>query len=323
MKITILGTGAYGLAMSAMFLENNCDITMWTKFLDEKKLIEENGCHINLLPNYKVSNKIKITTNIEEAVNDADIIVIAIPIKFVRDTILDFYKYYKEGQHICIASKGIEQTSYLFIYDMINEYIKTDNVCVASGGTFAEDMATLIPAGLTIASKSNETKKAIKKSLENRYLRLEFTDDIIGVEMYGAIKNVIAIGSGMIDGMGYPESTKSMYLTKSINALIEIVSFLGGNKDTIMTYAGIGDLLLTCNSDKSRNYTLGRMFGERKDTDIIEEYINSTTIEGLYTLKSIYDLINSKNGSFPIINVIYDIVYNHEDINKLNEYLGE
>ena len=123
MNITILGTGAYGLALSSMFLENNCNITMWTKFEDERKMLENERCNKNVLPDYKISEKIIFTTNLEKAVRNANVIVIAIPVKFVADTILELKKYYKGNQHICIASKGIEQDSCLFVANIIKKYI--------------------------------------------------------------------------------------------------------------------------------------------------------------------------------------------------------
>ena len=321
MNVTILGTGAYGLALSSMFLMNNVNLTMWTKHEEEKKEIEKNRFNKKVLPNYQISEKIKITTNMEEALKDANLIVIAIPVKFVRNTIIELKKYYKKKQHICIASKGIEQDSCLFIANIIKKHINTKKICVISGGTFAVDIVESVPVGLTLASKSSSTIKLMQKTFANRNLELQVTGDIFGVEMYGAIKNVIAIASGIIDGMNYPESTKSMFITKALNDVMNLIYYLGGNKKTILTYAGIGDLLLTCTSTKSRNYSLGKMIGEKKSKEEIDNYINNTTIEGLYTLKSIYDLIHSKEKKLPIIDILYDIVYKNGDIQKLQNYL--
>ena len=321
MNITILGTGAYGLALSSMFLENKCNITMWAHSEEECKKLTKERKNEKLLPEYKVSNKIKFTTDLGEAVNKAEIIVIAIPVKFVTNIIIELSKFYKKNQHICIASKGIEQGSCLFIASIITKYIKTKKVCVISGGTFAVDMVKKVPLGLSLASKNKNTITVVEKALKNKYLHLAVTNDVFGVEMYGAIKNVIAIASGMIDGMGYPESTKCMFVTKALNDVVNLIYSMGGNKKTILTYAGIGDLLLTCNSVKSRNYSFGYMIGSKASKDKIDEYQNNTTIEGLYTLKSIYDLITTKKIKMPIINIIYDIVYNNKNIILLEDYL--
>lgn len=321
MNITIFGAGAYGLALSSMFLENNCNIMIWTRLEEEKEILEKERCNKKVLPDYKISNKINFTTDIEKAVNHANIIVIAIPVKFVNNVIMEIKKYYKKNQRICIASKGIEQGSCLFVDSIVKNNIKTNKVCVISGGTFAVDMIKKVPLGLSLATKNKSTIKIMKKTLENKYLKLIPTNDVFGVEMYGAIKNVIAIASGIIDGMGYPESTKSMFITKSLNDIVNLIYEMGGNKKTILTYAGIGDLLLTCNSCKSRNYTFGKMIGENTSKKVIEEYKENTTIEGLYTLKSIYNLIHTKNKKMPIIDIIYDIVYNDKDNKLIEDYL--
>lgn len=321
MNITILGTGAFGLALSSMFLENNCNITMWTKSDEEKIRLVNDKCNKKVLPEYVIDEKILITCNLEEAIKNANVIVVAIPVKYVTNTIIELKKYYKKNQHICIASKGIEQGSCLFIASIVKKHINTNKLCVISGGTFAVDMIKKVPLGLSLACKNKSTVRAMKKTLQNEYLKLSLTNDIFGVEMYGAIKNVIAIAGGIIDGMGFPESTKCMFITKSLNDIVNLIYQMGGNKKTILTYAGIGDLLLTCNSIKSRNYSFGKMIGEKVSKDEINKYRETTTIEGLYTLKSIYDLINRKKIKMPIINIIYDIIYNNKDIILLEEYL--
>lgn len=321
MNITILGAGAYGLALSSMFLENKCNITIWTKLEEEKNNLQNYRCNKLLLPDYIIDKSIKITNNLEEAINNANIIVIAIPIKFINSTLKDLKNYYKKNQHICIASKGIEQETNLFINEIVKKHIKTNKICVISGGTFAIDMIKKIPLGLTIATKSKETLEIIEKSLKNQYLTLSYTKDIIGVEICGSIKNIIAISSGIIDGMNYPESTKCMFLTKSLNDILDFITKMNGNKNTILEYAGIGDLILTCNSQKSRNYTLGLMIGKKEPKTKIDKYINNTTIEGLYTLKSLYDITKKRNINIPIIDITYDIIYNHKNISLIDTYL--
>ena len=321
MNVTILGTGAYGLALSSMFLENNCGITMWTKHEEEKELLEKEKCNKKVLPDYIISDKIKITSNLKNAVNNADLIVIAIPVKFVNNVVVELKEYYNKKQHICIASKGIEQGSCLFIANIIKKHINTKKICVISGGTFAVDMIKKIPMGLSLASKNKSTIDIMKKTLQNEYLKLVPSNDIFGVEMYGAVKNVIAIATGIIDGIGYSESTKCMFITKALNDIVNLIYDMGGNKKTILTYAGIGDLLLTCNSTKSRNYSFGKLIGEKVDKKIIDEYRENTTIEGLYTLKSLYDLIHRKKIKMLIIDIIYDIIYKDKDVSLLIDYL--
>ena len=169
--------------------------------------------------------------------------------------------------------------------------------------------------------KNKQTIKVCKKALENRNLKLRENNDIIGTEICGSIKNVIAIASGMIDGMGLPESTQAMFITESLHDIKELIKALGGDGKTILSFAGFGDLLLTCTSTKSRNFRFGKLIGEKKSKEEINEFINSTTIEGLYTLKSIHKLIKNKKVDIPIIDLIYDIVFNDENPDEIKRFL--
>lgn len=320
MNVTILGAGAYGLALSKMFLKNNCDITIWTPLENEYNMLKKYNCNRMVLPSYKIDDSIKITMDLDEALKHTKLIVIAVPVKFIRETIMKVKKYYRNS-HICIASKGIEQNSCLFPYDIIKRILKTNKIGVISGGTFAIDMVNDYPMGLLAASKNNSTLKIIKKSLENDLLKIDTCNDIFGTEFWGSVKNIMAIGCGIIDGMNYPESTKSLFFTKCFKEITDLVYDFGGNKSTSISYAGIGDLYLTCNSPKSRNYAFGEMLSGNFTKDYIDEYLDGNTVEGYYTLKSFYDLTKKKGRKSKIINILYSIVYNNGDLKLLDEFL--
>ena len=177
--------------------------------------------------------------------------------------------------------------------------------------------------GLSIATKSNYARDLIISAMENDYVKLRPTKDIIGTEICGSIKNVIAIASGMIGGMGYPESTSTMFITESLHDIKELIKALGGDSKTILSFAGFGDLLLTCTSTKSRNYTLGKIIGEKRPREEIDKYIESTTIEGLYTLMAIKKLLKNKKIKMPIINFIYDIIIDKKEPDTLIKFLIE
>lgn len=321
MKIAILGTGAYGLSLAEMFNLNNCDIMMWTKFENEKQQLDKTRKKENVLPNFKISKKIKFTTNLKECVNKANIIVIAVPAGFVDDVCVELKNFYKKNMHICIASKGIEQDTCLFVEDVVSKHIKSKKIAVISGGSFASDIVLHVPIGLSLATKNKTTEKILKNTLQNKYLKLRTTNDILGIEVCGSIKNVIAIASGILSGMGYPESTQCMFITESLHDIKNLIKALGGNKKTILSFAGFGDLLLTCTCEKSRNFTFGQMIGEGTNKNKLKEYMNSTTIEGLYTLKSIYKLIKNKHVDMPIIDLIYDIIYKDVNPQELANFL--
>lgn len=323
MKVCILGTGAYGIALSLMFYKNKCDITMWTKFKEEKKLLEDKRMNNDLLKGVKLPKEIKFTNDLKDAIEGKDIIVIALPAQYVDDIALEISKYYKKKQHICIATKGIEQDTCLFIDDVISKYIKTKNIAVISGPSFAIDIVSNFPIGLSLGTKSKTTEIILKKYLQNDSLKLRVTDDLIGVEICRSIKNVIAIASGILDGLGANESTQAMFITESLHDIKSLIKALGGHPNTILSFSGFGDLLLTCTSTKSRNFTYGRLIGKNTNKSIIDEYINTHTIEGLYTLKSIYKLINKKKVDMPIIDLIYDIIFNNKKPNILLKFLIE
>ena len=183
------------------------------------------------------------------------------------------------------------------------------------------DIANKVPIGLSLGTKSKSTEKILKRSLENEYLKLRPTDDIIGIEICGSIKNVIAIAAGMLAGMGLPESTQAMFITESLHDIKELIKILGGDKKTILSFAGFGDLLLTCTSPKSRNFTFGKMIGEHKSSKEINEYIQNTTIEGLHTLESIHDLLNKKKAKIPVVDMIHDIIFGKIEPEVLKRFL--
>lgn len=322
MKVSILGTGAYGISLGLILNENKHKVEMWTKFEEEANYLNQTRVSPNL-KNIPIDKDIKISTDFEGTVKDADLIVIAVPAGFVDDISQELKKYLKEDQHVCIASKGIEQDTCLFVYDVFHKYIDSDKVGVISGPTFAIDVAHKVPIGLSLASKNEDTIKIIKDALQNSHVKLRETDDILGVEICGSIKNVMAIASGMLEGMGLPISTQAMLITESLNDIKELIDALGGDKKTILSFAGFGDILLTCTSTKSRNFSFGKLIGANTPQEEIDNYRDTTTIEGLYTLKSIYKLINDKQVNMPIIDLINDIIYNGKKADELLKFLIE
>ncbi len=323
MKVAILGTGAYGIALSLMFNKRINDIILWTKFTDELEYLENNRHDIKKLANVKIPDNIHITNDFDLAISNANLIVIAVPAAFVEDIGQMLKGKIKDNQHICIASKGIERDTCSFVHDILLRNVYTDNLAVISGPSFAVDIANDNPVGLSVASHNPKTIELLKNTLQNDSLKLRETDDIIGVEICGSIKNVIAIASGIINGMDYSDSTQAMFITESLHDIKNLIDTLGGNKNTILSFAGVGDLLLTATSTKSRNYQLGYLIGSNAPKSQIDKYIQNTTIEGLYTLKSIYQLLGDKKVDMPIIDLIHGIIYDNVDPKKLIKFLIE
>lgn len=306
MKIGLFGTGAYGMALSSILTHNKCDVTMWTKFEDEKENLEKTRKNEQLIPNFKISDSIVLTTNIEECIRDKDLLIIAIPAAFVNDLAISM-KPFINNNHIIIATKGIEQGTGLFINEILLKHLNTKNIGVISGPTFAKDLVEKMPVGLTIASKNPETILLAKEAMQNEYVKLRDTHDIEGVEICGSIKNVIALAAGMLEGLKANDSTKAMLITEALNDMQEILNAFSCTKKTVLTYAGIGDLLLTCTSTKSRNFSFGKLIGEKTPRNEIKDFLSKTTVEGYYTLESIYKLLKDKEVTIPIIDLIYEI----------------
>ena len=321
MKVAVLGSGAYGIALAKIVHENKYDVCMWTKFETELNSLLKYRVNKFVLPDVKLPKKIKITSSMEDSVKNAELIIVVVPAGALDSVFKELKPLLTKDQHICIASKGIEQDTCRFQHEILTSVINTNKYAVISGPSFAIDIINHDPIGLTIAGPSNKTIKLIKEVFQNSHLRLRETKDIIGVEICGSIKNIIAIASGILKGMGYTESAQAMLITESLHDMKELIKTLGGDEKTILSYAGFGDLLLTATSIKSRNFQFGYMIGSHAKQKEIKEYMTNKTIEGLYTLKSIHKLITERNIKMPIIDLINDIIYNDEDPIELCRFL--
>ena len=320
MKIGLFGTGAYGMALSSILVHNHCDVTMWTKHEKERDKLLKTRKNEKYLANFEIDKDIKVTCDVKECIKNSDLLIIAIPAAFV-DSLCQEMKPYIKDNHIIIATKGIEQGTGLFMSEIVEKNLETTNVAVISGPTFAVDLITKMPAGLAIASKSPETTLLARQALQNNYIKLRDTNDIIGVEICGAIKNVIALASGMLTGLKANDSTKAMLLTEATHDMEAILRAFECEQRTVLSFAGIGDLLLTCTSVKSRNYRFGKLIGEKKNSKVIEDFLKETTVEGYYTLESIYQLLKDKEAKIPIIDLIYEIAVNGKDPELLLAFL--
>ncbi|MBO4601307.1 MAG: NAD(P)H-dependent glycerol-3-phosphate dehydrogenase [Bacilli bacterium] len=324
MKIAMLGTGAYSLALSLMLSkkkENN--IMLWTenqKVHDEFKRTKRLD---TIFPDRVFPENIDITTSYEETIQDAELIFIACAAKFVDLVCGSIKPFYNKNIPICIASKGIEERTGSFLSDIVKNTLNADSIAVLSGPTFAIDMANNEPIALALASTNEYTAKIIKDNLAGDTLKLRETNDLIGIQICGSIKNVIAIASGIVKGLGYAESTLAFLINESLHDIKYLIDELGGDKKTVLSFAGVGDLLLTCTSTKSRNYSFGYIVGSTKDPEQIDEFLKTHTVEGYYTLSSIYKLVRTKHIDLPIINLIYDIIMNGKDPNLLAKFLIE
>ena len=320
MKVGIFGMGAYGMALSHILSQNDCEITMWSKFEEEKEQLRTERKNEKLLPGFVLSEKIELTTSVEECAKEKDLLIIVIPVPFI-DALCQELKDYIFNQHILIASKGIEQGTNLFAHEIVRKYINTNNIAIISGPSFAIDIIDNLPQGLTVASKSIETRSIVKNAFKSENIKIEETEDILGVELCGSVKNVIAIATGILEGLKVNESTRAMFMTEAINNMKELLKEFNCNDSIIMTYAGIGDLLLTATSEKSRNFSFGILLGENSKAKTIEDYLNNTTVEGYHTLISLHEIFLRENKKNDFFELIYNIGTGNSSSNDLLKYL--
>ena len=320
MNIAIIGTGAYGLSNALMLLKNNNKIKMWVESKEKCDFYEKNRNSLDFLPGITIPKEIEFSCDYEYVLKDADVVFIMVAAKFVASVSKEILKYQTPKMHFCIGSKGIEQGTCMFVDQVFKKFVKTKNLAVMSGPSFAIDLASSEPIGLTLASKNKQTIKKIKMAYGKNTVKLRPSNDIIGIEICGSIKNIIALAAGILNGLGYAESTRSFLITESLHDIKELIYGLGGRKKTILSYAGVGDLLLTATSKKSRNYSYGILVG-KKEHKKSEEYLKNNTVEGYYTLKSIYKLLRKKKIKMPVIDLIYKVIMNNEDPELLVAFL--
>lgn len=302
MKILIIGAGAYGLALSTILSDKN-EVTVYSSLKEE----------IDNLNKINKNKKIKYINNTKNT--DVETVIIALPSKIIKQE-LEKIKDILTNKKIIIASKGISEKK--FVHQIVKEIINTDKLYILSGPSFAEDTIKRQIIILTLAGKN--TSK-IKKIFNEQYIKIEETEDIIGTEICGALKNIYAIGSGMLKGLNASESTKAAFLTRIINDTQKVIKMFDGNPNTILLSCGIGDILLTCSSEKSRNFTLGYMIGKNTSKKQIKEYINTTTIEGLTSLTEFKNILSMCEKNIEIINLLYDIIHNGKNPKQVLSYI--
>lgn len=317
MKIAILGVGAYAIALAKVFNKNESnEVVMWAKFKEEAKVVMEKRENPGVLPGVKIPDRIKITMNLASCMEDASIVVLAVPAAAVRQVSEEVAVYATKEQILCVVSKGIEPKTNMFMSEILYEATKNENICMISGPSFAIEVAKDSKTGFNVASSNMEAAKIVKEQFENG-LVVSTCDDIIGVQVAASIKNVFAIFMGMLNGMDMPDSYKASCLACLVKDLGETIVALGGKRETIFTFAGLGDMLLTCMSSKSRNFTFGTYVGRGYSMQDAFETMSVKTVEGIYTLSTITDLMYKRNFKIKSLEVLYGILYNNDSKDNL------
>ena len=321
MNVGILGSGAYGIALSYIANKNNHKVTVWAHRKEEAEHLS-NERKSDKLKGFKIPKEIVFTSSLEDSINNMDLVVIAVPAFAFEETIIKIKGLISKKTPVLIATKGIQQETCLFLHDVFDKYL-TNQYAIISGPTFAVDIISNASVGLSLACKHKKVDEIVRKCFENEETKFRSTRDIVGIEICASVKNVMAIASGILEGMGVTDSTRALFLTESLNDIKELIHALGGKKTTILSFAGFGDILMTCTSKTSRNFSFGYLIGEGSSQEEIDNYLLNTTVEGMYTLKSIHKLVKKKKVKMPIINLIYSVIIGKKDKEEILKFLIE
>ncbi|MBJ6365874.1 NAD(P)H-dependent glycerol-3-phosphate dehydrogenase [Staphylococcus hominis] len=315
-KITVFGTGSFGTALANVLAENGHSVLMWGK--NENTVDEINQSHQNkrYLKDVTLIETIKATNQLEQAVNFSDIFLIALPTKAIRDVVTEINQHIKTKKTFIHVAKGIENETFKRVSEMIEDSVSKNHkngVGVLSGPSHAEEVVIKQPTTVAASSKDERISKLIQDLFMNDYLRVYTNNDLIGVELGGALKNIIAVASGIVAGMGYGDNAKAALMTRGLAEISRLGEKLGADPMTFLGLGGIGDLIVTCTSTHSRNYTLGYKLGKGKTT---EEALNemNMVVEGIYTTNSVYHLAKAQNVDMPITNALYKILFEDKPV---------
>lgn len=319
-NIAIIGSGSWGIALAIHLSKMGHKVKIWSFAKDETDLIN-NQRKCKFLPNVELPNGIECYTTYKDVIQGADYILQVTPSKFTRNIVKDYKNYViPEKQPIIVCSKGIEESSALTLDEVIKEEIPLARVGALSGPSHAEEVSIAIPTVLVIASKDEELKKSIQQDFMNERLRIYTSSDIKGVELGGALKNIIAFCAGIAAGIGYGDNTFAALITRGLVEIRKLGIALGGEKDTFYGLSGLGDLIVTCLSEHSRNRKAGFLIGKGKTIEEAKKEVGMT-IESIDNIEVAYRLSKEKNIELPILNAVYDVLYNNLEPRKAVEML--
>jgi glycerol-3-phosphate dehydrogenase (NAD(P)+) len=311
-KIAVIGGGSWGTALASLVSSNNYNTIIYAMEKEVVNSINKNNENILFLKGCKLNENLKAESfeQIDKAL--ADFIIWAVPTQFSRN-IAEKYKEFLKGKQIIIATKGIEISTGELIIEIMEDVLES-KFSILSGPSFAKEVAEKKPTAVSIASKVCESAKDWQRIFSNNYFRAYTTDDVIGVEVGGAMKNVIAIATGIADGLGFGHNARAGLITRGLTEITRLGIKLGGSHETFMGLSGMGDLVLTCTGELSRN----RQFGLKIAKGLSSKEILSDmkmVAEGVFTAKAAYELTKKLNIEMPISTEVYKVIY--EDKNPL------
>jgi glycerol-3-phosphate dehydrogenase (NAD(P)+) len=319
MNISVLGAGGWGTTLAILLHSNNHNVTLWEYEEDYVLKILETRINEKYLPGIIIPSALNITHDLDLATKNKDIVVLAVPSQFLRSVIKNKIASQNLEHSILVSvAKGIENTSLMTMSQMLKDEIpslQTKQIAVLSGPSHAEEVARKIPTAVVAASKNKKTAELVQSAFMTPYFRVYTSSDLVGVEMGGAFKNVIAIGAGIIDGAKFGDNTKAAIMTRGIAEISRLGIRLGAKAETFAGLSGMGDLIVTCMSRHSRNRFVGEQIGSGKK---LKEVLASMTMvaEGVQTTKSVVQLAGNSGVETPIACEVYNILFEDKDPSK-------
>lgn len=315
-NIAIIGSGSFGCAIANHLSNLGNNVKIWS-FKEEEALIINNEHRCKFIENSKLNINIKCYTSYKETIKDSEYVILVTPSNVIRQTCEEIKKFCN-NKKIILASKGIEENSNKILSTVIKEEIPNSIVGVISGPSHAEELINEMPTCVTFSSESIELQEEVKELFENENFSIEIVNDNIGVEVGGALKNILAISSGIISGIGCSDNLKAALITKGLDEMKIIGKSMGAKESTFNKLSGLGDLIVTCTSENSRNYRAGMLVAKNKTIEEVKEQIGMV-IEGLSILLTAKSIIENNKLCCPIIETTYDIIFNNKEVNKLIE----
>lgn len=308
--IAVIGAGGWGTTLAALLAEKDYDVSLWGF---EKEVVEEirqRGVNSTFLPDTILPSNLAATNSLEYSLKGARYVINVVPAQFTRSVFTQASKYMGKDCVVVSASKGIEQKSLLTVSAILREL--TDcKLAVLSGPSFAKEVSRKLPTAVTLASEDIDTALALQEIFNTNYFRVYTHNDILGVELGGALKNVIAIASGTADGLGLGLNARAALITRGLSEIRRLGSAMGAKEETFSGLSGLGDLVLTCTGHLSRNYTVGiKLANGLNLTDILSQ--TKTVAEGVTTAESAYELSKKYNVEMPIVEQVYKVIYENK-----------
>ena len=310
-KISVLGAGSWGTALAILLKNNGHDVILWSALEQEVEDLNRDREHKSKLPGVHIHDRIIITSDLEYAMKDRDVLVTAVPSSFTRATAHRMQEYITDGQIVVNVAKGIEESTLYTLSQVIEDELPTANVCVLSGPSHAEEVGRELPTTCVVGARDRETAEFLQGIFMSDVFRVYTSPDILGIEVGAALKNVMALAAGCADGLGYGDNTKAAIITRGIAEITRLGLAMGGKASTFAGLSGIGDLVVTCASMHSRNRRAGILIGQGKTMQEAMDEVQMV-VEGVYSAKAAKLLGEKYNVAIPIAESVCQVLFENK-----------